>query len=246
MCEKGKILAEHYQKTYELTSNHWRQRNRTFLLLLGMIAVAALLTFRVPHSEGLLVDFIAKMLSISDPARLKALRNSFPFGIVQTILLLVVFYLMVNLYHRSVNVLRSYRYLGELEADIRRELELPDGTAAFTREGEFYKTCRDWPSKWVKRAYIILLVFLLLAFLIGKIADDFRNATFLFAVVDIIVAVPTLFFFWAYARASVSFDKRDKAEMAQKGAPADQASQRAAAGASGSGSSAAEGSGGEN
>ena len=39
------LLAEHYQKTYELTLSMWEQRNRTFLVLLGTVGVATILTF---------------------------------------------------------------------------------------------------------------------------------------------------------------------------------------------------------
>ena len=42
----AQLLAEHYQKTYELTYEFWKQRNRTFILLIGVIGVATLLTFR--------------------------------------------------------------------------------------------------------------------------------------------------------------------------------------------------------
>src|SRR6266404_1560775 len=95
-------LVQHYQKTYELTYEMWKQRNRTFLLLLGVIGVATILTFRAPQANSLLVDLIRKLLDVSEPARIDELRNSFPFGLLQSILLVAVFYLMVNLYHRAL------------------------------------------------------------------------------------------------------------------------------------------------
>src|ERR1700694_3447597 len=51
-----KALIEHYQETYKLTYKLWQQRNYIFLILLGVIAAATLLTFRVPQAEPLLVD----------------------------------------------------------------------------------------------------------------------------------------------------------------------------------------------
>ena len=43
--ENTELWTEHYQKTYELTYELWKQRNVTFLALLGVIGVATLLTF---------------------------------------------------------------------------------------------------------------------------------------------------------------------------------------------------------
>lgn len=206
MSETAKILAEHYQKSYELAHDLWKQRNRLFLMLLGFIGVATLLTFQVPESQSLLVDFIAKTLGISDPARIDELRGSFPFGILQSILLFVVFYLMVNLHHRALYVLRSYLYLGILEEEIRKELNMPDDSLGFTREGKFYWMSRGRTVGWVKWVYIFLLGLLLFSFLVGKTVLDFRNVSRMVGIIDILVAVPTAVFFLAYAKASVSFE----------------------------------------
>ena len=48
------LLTEHYQKTYELTYNLWKQRNKTFLVLLGVIGAATLLTFGAADRTELL------------------------------------------------------------------------------------------------------------------------------------------------------------------------------------------------
>src|ERR1700704_3909053 len=41
--QKAGALVDHYQNTYELVFRLWGQRNRTFLLLLGVVGLAALL-----------------------------------------------------------------------------------------------------------------------------------------------------------------------------------------------------------
>lgn len=203
----AEALVEHYQKTYELTYEMWRQRNRTFLLLLGVIGVATLLTFRAPEANSLLVDLIRKLLDVSDPARIDELRKSFPFGLLQSILLIAVFYLMVNLYHRALYVLRNYSYLSKVEQEIRQELGLAGGTVSFTRESTFYWGGRHGSLlglvKWV---YIAFLGLLLVAFLGGRIVDDFRLGNKPLAVIDVIIAMPTLLFFLAYAKSSIFLD----------------------------------------
>lgn len=206
MSEKAKALADHYQNTYELTYSLWQQRNRTFLLLLAVIGIATLLTFRAPQADSLLVDYLAKWVGVSDdPVRLAEIRRGFPFGLLQSILLIIVFYLMVNLYHRAVYVLRNYRYLACLEKEIRGELALAEEAVSFTRESSFYWSERSRLSGFVKWVYIAMLGLLLLAFLGGRIWDDFQRARIL-ALVDLAIAVPTLVFFWEFARSSVGLD----------------------------------------
>lgn len=167
---------------------------------------ATLLTFRVPEANSLLVDLIAKLLGVSDPTRIEGLRQSFPFGILQSVLLTAIFYLMVNLYHRAVYVLRSYSYLGELEREIREQLELPAHSVSFTRESTFYWGMQHSLTNFVNWVYITFLGLLLGAFLVGRVVDDFRSDNVPLAVVDIVIAIPSIIFFYAYGRSSVSFN----------------------------------------
>jgi hypothetical protein len=44
MQEGANVVAEHYQKTYELTLQMWEQRNTTLLYLIAVVGAAALLT----------------------------------------------------------------------------------------------------------------------------------------------------------------------------------------------------------
>lgn len=206
MSDTVGVLVEHYQKTYELTFEMWKQRNRIFLILLAVISIATLLTFRVPEANSLLVDLIARLLGVSDQKRIEGLRQSFPFGLLQSVLLTAVFYLMVNLYHRAVYVLRSYSYLSELEREIREQLQLPKGAVSFTRESTFYWGKQHSLTNFVKWVYITFLGLLLGAFLVGRVVDDFRFGNVPLAVVDMVIAAPTIIFFYEYARASVSFE----------------------------------------
>jgi hypothetical protein len=84
--DNAQLLTEHYQKTYELRYEFWKQRNLTFLILLGVIGLATLLTFAPAQTNPLLIDWIAKALAISEPGRIAQLEKSFPWAIVQTLL----------------------------------------------------------------------------------------------------------------------------------------------------------------
>ena len=155
--EKVSVLAEHYQKTFELALMTWEKRNRTFLFLLGVVGVATLLTFNVPQAQPLLADLVMKVLDIADTNRAAELRSSFPYGLIQSILLMVVMYLMLILYHRTVTIQRFYKYLALLENEIRDALALTDTATSFTRESSFYQTHKPVLGPFVAVAYVGML-----------------------------------------------------------------------------------------
>src|SRR4029079_6485371 len=159
MDETTKALIDHYQKTYELTYSLWQQRNSTFLILIGIVGVATLLTFQGPQAEPLLADAGAKLIHITDPERTAELRSGLPFSLIHATILAAVFYLVVNLSHRAAYVLRNYRYLARLEENIRDRLKLPPGSVAFMRESSFYWAERSPLAGAVKWVYIGMLGF---------------------------------------------------------------------------------------
>jgi hypothetical protein len=78
--ENAELLADHYQKTYELTFELWKQRNMTFLLLLAVIGAATLLTFGSAQTNPLLIDWIAKVLGISEACPPEKTSEEADFG----------------------------------------------------------------------------------------------------------------------------------------------------------------------
>ncbi|RMG22944.1 MAG: hypothetical protein D6730_15520 [Bacteroidetes bacterium] len=200
-------LIEHYHKTSELTYQFRRQRNRLFISLLAVIGLATLLTYDIPETNALLIDMFANLLNIEDPGRIAELKKGFPFAILQSILLIVVFYLMVNLYHRSISVSQNFHYLGALEKEIRKQLKLDKKSVAFTLDGDFYWKNRPPLLGLVKWVYMLMLGLLLLAFLLGRIAEDVAEREFWFVLIDVLLAVPTLIFFYGYAVGAVKLDQ---------------------------------------
>lgn len=200
-------MVDHYQKTYELTFDLWASRNKTFLLLLGLVGSAPLITFPALGTRSLVFLYLGHALGLKE-TELLALQNGFPFGILQAIFLFVILYLMVNLYHRTRYVLRNYAYLSALETDIRQALGLGKDNVAFTRESTFYWGHRDILSGAVKYVYIVLLAGLLLIFLGTLTVADWRTSNHLLTAVDIVFAVPTLTFLFGFAASSVSMDTR--------------------------------------
>lgn len=202
MTSKAEILAEHYQKTFELAFSTWEKRNLTFLTLLAVVGAATLLTFDVPQAQPLLADLVTRMLDIKDEARAVELRHSFPYGLIQSILLMVVMYLTLLLYHRTATIQRFYQYMARLEEEIRADLQLPDNSIMFTRESSFYEAHRPVLGPVVAISYIAMLGILLIAFLGYRVYSDISGGQVGFAIVDLVLSAPTIVFFIGYVRSA--------------------------------------------
>jgi hypothetical protein len=209
MADKIELLAEHYQKTYELTYRLWQQRNRAFLLLIVVIAGGAVLTYRPTDVKPLLVAWVAKLLEIKDSRSLGDLENSSLFAFLQTILLVAIFYLMVNLFHRALYVLRNYAYLGAIEKEIRSGLSIPNEAVAFSRESTFYWKDRPWLLSSVKWFYVLILAAVLCIFLVGYTRNKIQTSGWLFSLVDLAIAVITGVYFLGYMIYTLRWDSED-------------------------------------
>ncbi|MDE1480156.1 hypothetical protein [Xenorhabdus bovienii] len=203
--QEKELLVEHYHKTYDLTFSIWESRNRTLLILLAVVGFSTLLTFNVSEAQPLLVDIIAKLCGITDTMRIGELRQSFPYGIIQSIFIIIVFYLMLNLYHKTSFIRRSYRYLSGVEVDIRAALNLSASSVSFTREGEFYNKNRSLTALMTGLSYVLILGILLVSFLGMRLRTDFMTHQMYIFWVDLALTVGISYFFIAYS--CVSFKK---------------------------------------
>ena len=101
---------------------------------------------------------------------------------------------------------RYYLYLGAMEDEIRKTLELPRESIAFTREGKFYwggRTVAQDISKWL---YVIVLTITLLPFSVLKALGDLELKNIMFTLVDIVVSLMTLIYLFEYARSALQLD----------------------------------------
>ena len=218
MANSVELLVEHYHKSFDVTLSMWEQRNVAFLILLIVVGVATLLTYDAPQAQPLLVDIVAKVLSIEGNTRKAELRAGLPYGLIQSIFLMVVLYLMLVLYHRTSFINRSYRYLQGLEGEIRTSLGIPESHIAFSREGQFYWDKRPKLSRIVGATYVGMLGMLLFAFLGMRIYSDLRSGSAAFAMADALLAIPTALFFFAYTQSSIHFNFKRKARDSQSDA----------------------------
>ena len=204
--ESAQAITEHYQKTFELTHEMWKERNKLFVYLVLTTGVGLLFLLRVPEFDRLLVETIANILGIKDPERVAQLYTNFPFDVLLSAILVIDFYLMQKLYSTNLSVSRYYLYLGAMEDEIRKTLELPRESIAFTREGKFYwggRTVAQDISKWL---YVIVITITLLPFSVLKVFGDLELKSIFLVVVDITVSLMTLIYLFEYARSALQLD----------------------------------------
>lgn len=196
------IVVDHYNRTYDLTFKLWEARNKLLLALFVVIGVTVFLTFNVTEAQPLLIDIITKSIGISEPDRINELRKSFPYSIVHSVLLLVVMYLIINLYHRSSFIHRNYKYIEKLEDDIRVRLSIPNDSKVFTRESSFYQENKTSASKYIGLIYVLVVSFFVMSFLFVRIYTDFLSASKLIILYDVIVSIVISYYLYSWARIS--------------------------------------------
>ena|ERR1043165_1407909 len=219
--EPIQLITEHYQKTFELTYETWKERNRLFVYLVLVTGLGLLLVLQVPEANNLLVDAIVKLLGITDTARIAQLHKDFPLEIILSIILIIMFYLMQRVYSTSLSVLRYYAYLAGLEEEIRQKLVLPKNSIAFTREGTFYWGHRSFAQTLSKWNYVLVILIILLPYIVLKLVSDFHARNILITVVDTFVATMTFVYYVAYALSTATLDaptpQLEKLQVKQSG-----------------------------
>jgi uncharacterized membrane protein len=211
------VLADHYQKTFEVTIETLKERNKLFVFLVLTAGIGLMLLLHVPTADALIVAAIAKFLGITDETAKATLQASFPFHILLSGFLVVMFYLIQRLYSTNLSVMRNFIYLGALEKEIRGHMRLPANSVSFTREGSFYWGKRRRMQKASKWLYIIVLFIILVPFIAFKIQADLNPEnlvwpTWIILLVDVIVSLMTISYWWEYAYSSINLDKPKMSE----------------------------------
>lgn len=204
--ESAQILTEHYQKTFELTYEVWKDRNKLFVYLVLTTGIGLLFLLRVPEFDKLLVETIVSILKIEDKSRITQLYTNFPFNVLLSAILVIVFYLMQKLYSTNLSVFRYYLYLGAVEDEIRKALNFPNDSIAFTREGKFYWNRRSIAQNISKWSYVLVILVTLLPYAFLKIQGDFATGNKIITIIDIAVSLMTFLYLLEYARSAWQMD----------------------------------------
>lgn len=124
------MLYDHYKETFSLSKEAQARRNKSFILLCVFEAISFLLLIRPEKAFELILGGINNKLNVT-----LELSNT----IMQTLLWLLIVYVMIRYIQDMLYIERQYTYIDNLEKKIAR-LSSVD---IFAREGKNYQ--KDYP-----------------------------------------------------------------------------------------------------
>src|SRR5262249_2720101 len=101
------VLVDHYHRAADQASERWQERNRRFLFLVGVLALAVLATANPGETDSFLVTLLAKFAGVAD-ADITKLRESFPYVVLHGLLVVLVFYFMTDVFRLNANIIGNY------------------------------------------------------------------------------------------------------------------------------------------
>ena len=124
------MLYDHYKETFSLSKEAQVRRNKSFIVLCILEAFSFLLLIRPEKAFELILEGIHKELDMT-----LQLSNT----IIQTLLWLLIVYVMIRYIQDMLYVERQYAYLDSLE----KEISNLGSVNIFAREGANYQ--KDYP-----------------------------------------------------------------------------------------------------
>ena len=147
--DKNASILDHYNTTAELNWNLWEARNRSFLLLIVAISLAGVLA-----NDDVLLGVVKSLCDQVTKVKCEQLApGGTSYMMMHSVILVLVCYYMLTLYHRTASVIMSYKYMAELEKELRYGMGFASGEVAFTREGEYYSGHRPRSFSVIKWLY---------------------------------------------------------------------------------------------
>ena len=172
MSPKHEGMIKHYEDTYTATYRYEYQRNRLFVLLILVLVAATYLAFDKKVAQVGLTVLVSQLPTANTDIVQSAIQKVNFYRIFSVISILAIFYLIVNLHHRLATIKRNYSYLGQLEGEIRSELDISPPAVFFTRESTFYRNNRPKFFWFAHLSYGVVLIGLVVVFLGVRLWSD--------------------------------------------------------------------------
>ncbi len=185
--EKLEILYDHYKDTYALSRETQTRRNKAFVVLCVLEAIA----FLTLINEGSIFDIIRGFIN-------KELEQTILLGntILQTLLWIFIVYIMIRYVQDTLYIERHYSYLKKLEQEISDLF----GRELFTREGKHYKENISIVIKIIEIFYKVFMPVLFLIINTVKICIEWSNMdnNILSVILDSFLYIALLLIIWFY------------------------------------------------
>ena len=181
------ILYDHYKEAFSLSKEAQGRRNKSFVILCVLEALSFLLLIRPEMAFELILKGINK--DIETPLQLS---NT----IIQTLIWLVIVYVMIRYIQDMLYIERQYMYIDKLE----KEISNLTTTRIFSREGENYQ--KDYPMvlNFIDLFYKMLMPILFVLINIVRIHEEWilSQESTIALVCDTILCAAIIIIDWFY------------------------------------------------
>ena len=181
------VLYDHYKETFNLSKEAQKRRNKSFVILCILEAISFLLLIRKEMAFELILKGINK--GIETPLQLS---NT----IIQTLLWLLIAYVMIRYIQDMLYIERQYIYLGKLEKEISNLTTV----GIFSREGESYQENYPMVFNFIDLFYKMLMPILFAFINIVRIYEEwiFSQESITALICDTILCVSIIIIVWFY------------------------------------------------
>lgn len=181
------VLYDHYKETFSLSKESQGRRNKSFVILCVLEAISFLLLIRPEMAFELILKGINR--DIETPLQLS---NT----IIQTLIWLLIVYVMIRYIQDMLYIERQYTYLNKLEKEISN-LTI---SGIFSREGENYQ--RNYPMvlNFIDLFYKMLMPILFALINIVRIHEEWilSQESLIALVCDTILCAAIIVIDWFY------------------------------------------------
>lgn len=181
------LLYDHYKETFKLSKDAQKRRNKNFVILCILEALSFLLLIRPEVAFGLMLAGINKDIETS-----LQLSNT----IMQTLIWVLVAYVMIRYIQDMLYVERQYLYLEKIE----KEIADLSTTGIFSREGENYQ--RNYPMvlNFIDLFYKMFMPIVFAAINIVRIYEEwvFKQGSNVALGCDTILCIAIIIIDWFY------------------------------------------------
>lgn len=191
--EPSKILEtyyDHYKETNSLSKTAQSRRNKSFVYLCILEAISFLMIRNPDFICGLLNEAAAKKLETT---------IQISTDILQTLIWILIAYVLVRYVQNVLYVERQYLYLDDLEKRIAKQLGVKENDSLFSREGDNY--LKDYPVvlNFIDLFYKVVAPILFGVINVVHIVQEWNNAgTRLGLICDTVICITILIITWFY------------------------------------------------
>lgn len=181
------VLYDHYKETFSLSKEAQGRRNKSFLILCILEAFSFLILIRPEKAFELILDGINIELD-----RSLQISNT----IIQTLLWLLIAYVMIRYIQDMLYVERQYIYLDKLEKVISNNMAIN----IFTREGDHYLHNYPMVLNFIDLFYKMLMPIFFGVINIVRIYKEWKSVKgiTIAIIADTVLCVAILIIIWFY------------------------------------------------